>query len=177
VLTFAGDTYVGFEAGTLSDSELAFAQENIGILSGLYGLLRPLDSIQPYRLEMGTKLHTDAGQGLYRFWGETIAQEIRHRLDGHESQVVINLASKEYFSAVPVRALGCRVITPVFKEVRDGKAKVISFLAKRARGSMARYIVQNRITKPEALKEFSTDGYRFESQLSDSDEWVYVRAS
>jgi hypothetical protein len=125
---------------------------------------------------MGTKLQTQAGQGLYRFWGETIAEEIRQRLEGHEAQVVINLASKEYFSAVPIQALDCRVITPVFKEIRDGKAKVISFLAKRARGSMARYIVQNRITTPEDLKAFNTDGYRYEAQLSDSDEWTYVRS-
>ncbi len=176
-LTFAGDTYVGFEAATLTDTDLDFAQETIGILSGLYGLLRPLDSIQPYRLEMGTKVQTQAGQGLYRFWGESIAKEIKGRLDGHGERVLINLASKEYFGAVPLGALDCRVITPVFKELRDGKAKVISFLAKRARGSMARFIVQNRVTRPDDLKAFNTDGYRYEAQLSDSDEWTYVRSA
>ncbi|MGC6417411.1 MAG: peroxide stress protein YaaA [Bradymonadia bacterium] len=176
-LTFAGDTYQGFDAGSLSDEDLTFAQAHVGILSGLYGLLRPLDSIEPYRLEMGTKLETPKGVGLYRYWGHTITQEIERRVAGHKDQTVINLASKEYFSAVAAKSLSVPVVTPVFKEIRDGKAKVISFLAKKARGRMARFMVTERVQAAEGLKAFRADGYAYDAALSDEANWVFTRAN
>jgi cytoplasmic iron level regulating protein YaaA (DUF328/UPF0246 family) len=176
-LTFAGDTYVGFDASSLSAEDMTFAQAHIGILSGLYGILRPLDRIQPYRLEMGTRIETSRGTNLYRFWGDHLSERINALTEKHAHRALVNLASNEYFSAVDAKALTLPVITPVFKEVRDGKAKVISFLAKKARGSMARYIVQGRIEKPEALKDFREGGYRYEGSLSNAEEFVFLRES
>ena len=176
-LTFAGDTYVGFDGPSMSDEDLRFAQEHIGILSGLYGVLRPLDGIQPYRLEMGTKLETSRGKNLYQFWGQRITDRINACLGTHQDKTVVNLASNEYFSSIDQKALTGPVLTPVFKEVRNGKAKVISFMAKKARGAMARYIVDNRLTSPEGMKAFTTGGYAFDESLSDASTWVFLRAS
>jgi len=174
-LTFAGDTYVGLDAGSMSEEDLAWAQDHVRILSGLYGVLRPMDQIQPYRLEMGARLKTRRGDNLYKFWGDRITRALRADLEGHEQPVVVCLASKEYFSAVRPKKLGARVITPQFKERRDGTLKMISFLAKKARGMMARYMVERRVSDPEQLKGFDTDGYRYEPELSTDDTWVFAR--
>lgn len=174
-LTFAGDTYQGFDGNTLNDDTLQYAQRHLGILSGLYGLLSPLDAIEPYRLEMGTKLATPRGKSLYDFWGESIAEEINRRVADIGGSHIVNLASKEYFNAVSMGTLKVPVITPVFKDVRKGKAKIISFLAKRARGSMARYIVTNRISTPDELKSFEIGGYQFDATSSDAQHLVFIR--
>ena len=172
---FAGDTYVGLNAKTMSAEDIDYAQEHLGILSGLYGLLRPKDLIQAYRLEMGTKMKNKRGKNLYEFWGAKIAQEINTYTKKHSEQVVINLASNEYFSSVQVKELLGTVITPIFKEKRNGTLKIISFSAKRARGTMARYIIENRIENSSDLKKFNEDGYLFNSELSDEHNWVFVR--
>lgn len=174
-LTFAGDTYMGLDAGSLTDADLDYAQRHLGILSGLYGLLRPLDLMQPYRLEMGTKLETRRGPTLYKFWGDRITKRINALTEGHADRTVINLASKEYFSAVIPQKLAGGIITPAFKELRNGKAKMISFMAKKARGSMARYMVQHRVEAPEGLMAFDTGGYGFRPDLSTETEWVFLR--
>lgn len=174
-LAFRGDVYIGLDAPTLSSEELEYAQDRIRILSGLYGLLRPLDLIQPYRLEMGTKLKNGRGKDLYAFWGDSIAEALQRDFRGHSTKVLINLASNEYFKAARAKALGVRIVTPQFKEWRDGKAKVISFSAKRARGMMARYLVQQKIEQPEGMLDFELDGYRFDPDLSAEDDWVFVR--
>jgi hypothetical protein len=173
---FRGDVYVGLEAGTFSDSENAFAQEHLRILSGLYGLLRPLDLIQPYRLEMGTRLETPAGQDLYTFWRETLTAELGKAVAASGSRVLVNLASNEYFKAIDARALDARVITPVFKDEKNGKLKIISFYAKKARGLMAAWMIRQGVNDPEALKDFDVAGYRFNASLSDADTLVFTRA-
>lgn len=172
---FDGDTYVGLRAREFSKDELAFAQDHLGILSGMYGILRPRDAIQPYRLEMGTRLANPRGKNLYEFWGEGVAHKVNRRLEKLGSQVLINLASKEYFAVLAGGALRATVITPVFKEMRGGKPKIISFSAKRARGAMARYIVEQRLTEPAGLKKYKRDGYKFERSLSSESEWVFLR--
>jgi len=174
---FAGDTYVGLDALSLEDADLEYAQAHLGILSGLYGMLRPLDLMQPYRLEMGTRLKTKWGKNLYEYWGERITERINSLTEGHSDRTVINLASKEYFSSVKPKQLAGGVITPAFKELRDGKAKMISFMAKKARGSMARYMVQHRIETPEGLMAFDTGGYAFRPDLSNETDWVFLRES
>ena len=176
-LTFAGDTYVGLDAKSLSDADLNYAQDTLGILSGLYGLLRPLDLMQPYRLEMGTRLPVGERKDLYAFWGDKITERINEITKSHADKTVINLASNEYFSAVRPKLLNGSVLTPVFKEVRDGKAKVISFMAKRARGAMARYIVENRLQEPSGIKAFTEGGYRYAEELSNDAQWVFLRES
>ena len=145
------------------------------ILSGLYGLLRPLDVIAPYRLEMGTRLKTSRGDSLYDFWGERLSKAINADLAGQPAPIVLNLASTEYFSAVSQKALKARVITANFKEIKDGEARVLSFYAKRARGAMARFSIENRITDPEGIKAFDVDGYRFDTASSKADTWVFSR--
>jgi len=175
VLAFNGDTYVGLEAGSLSAEDLNFAQDHLRILSGLYGLLRPLDLVQPYRLEMGSRLKNPKGADLYEFWGDDLAAAIDDTVDGHGVPVVINLASNEYFKAVGAKALKARVITPVFKEVKNGEAKVLGMFAKRARGAMARYMITRRCEKPDQLKKFKDDGYAYQDHLSDDDTWVFTR--
>jgi cytoplasmic iron level regulating protein YaaA (DUF328/UPF0246 family) len=175
-VTFAGDTYQGLNAGEWSADDHRFAQDNLGILSGLYGLLRPLDTIQAHRLEMGTRLKTRRGTDLYQFWGDRISRRIDEALVGHSHPKLINLASGEYFRVVDATVLKASVITPVFKEVREGRAKVISFMAKRARGAMAGYIVCRRLTDPEALKDFDLDGYRFDPMVSDDQTFTFTRA-
>jgi len=172
---FRGDVYVGLDADTLDDEGRAFADGHVRILSGLYGLLRPLDLMQAYRLEMGTKCATDKGKTLYAYGGDRIAEGLNDDLKDAADPVVVNLASGEYFKAVKQKALKARVITPVFKEVKDGEGKVISFLAKKARGLMTRYVIDNRITEPEKLKAFDLEGYRFDPAQSDDDTWVFTR--
>lgn len=174
-LAFTGDTYVGLDASTMSDADLAFAQDHVRILSGLYGVLRPLDLIRPYRLEMGSKLNTRGAKNLYEFWGPTPAKAISEALEGHESPVIVNCASNEYFKAVDTKALGARVITPVFQDFKNGKYKVISFFAKRARGAMAAYVVRNRITNPDDLLAFDWGGYAYAADLSTDDAPVFTR--
>ncbi len=166
VLMFNGDTYQGLDADSLSDKDLAYAQDHLRILSGLYGLLRPLDLIQPYRLEMGSKLKNPSGEDLYDFWGASLTDAINETIARDKKPVVVNLASTEYSSAVHAKNINGQFITPVFKEVKNGQAKVIGLMAKRARGMMARYIIQNRIEAPEKLKDFKDDGYKFQAKLS-----------
>lgn len=174
-LAFAGDTYVGLDAPTLKADDLQYAQGHLRILSGLYGLLRPLDLIQPYRLEMGSKFPVDGKANLYEFWNGRIAEAINAATAKQQDRTLINLASNEYIKAVDRKALAGPVITPVFKEVRDGQAKVLGFVAKRARGTMARWIIENRIDDPERLKEFDAAGYQYRPELSKGENWVFTR--
>ena len=174
-LAFNGDTYQGLEAKTLSADDLHWAQDHLGILSGLYGLLRPLDAIQPYRLEMGSKLKTRRGASLYEYWGDTIAKALNARAADVGTDLLVNCASQEYFGAVDRKVLKLRVITPSFMEVKDDKPRIVSFFAKRARGAMARFIVENRLTAAEAIKDFTSGGYAYDADLSDGDTWAFVR--
>lgn len=174
-LAFAGDTYQGLEAASLDDDEMMWAQDHFRILSGLYGLLRPLDAIQPYRLEMGSRLKTAKGKTLYDYWGDTIARALNEQAQAIKAEVLVNCASQEYFGAVDLSALNLRVVTPVFMEEKPGGPKIVSFYAKRARGAMARYIIQRRLTDPEALTEFDTGGYRYVPDISEPDKPVFVR--
>lgn len=176
-LAFAGDTYTGLEAKSLDPEEMTWAQDHLRILSGLYGLLRPCDAIEPYRLEMGCRLKTARGATLYDWWGHRIARALNAQAQVVGTDVLINCASQEYFGAVDRAALKLRVITPVFLEERDGTARIISFFAKKARGAMARFIIQNRLTDPDALKEFDSGGYAFRPERSDADQWVFLRAT
>ena len=180
-LAFAGDVYGGLAAPTLSTDQLAWAQRHIAILSGLYGVLRPLDRLQPYRLEMGTALRTRRGKDLYAYWGDAIAEHLNGRLAADASPVVINLASQEYFKAADRPALKARVIDCVFEEWRGDKSgeqyKVISFFAKRARGLMARHAINERIATPEGLKRFDAEGYAFDATVSSRDRFVFRRRS
>ena len=175
MLAFRGDTYIGMRAETFDAPDMDFAQQHLRILSGLYGVLRPLDLIQPYRLEMGSSLANARGNTLYAWWGERIAKELRKQARSTGSAVLVNLASQEYFGAVDTAALGLRVVTPQFKEKRGGVLKIISFSAKRARGAMAGFAIRNRLQDPEALKAFDEDNYRFRPELSGENEWVFVR--
>jgi|TARA_B110000211_G_C14059601_1_gene544917 cytoplasmic iron level regulating protein YaaA (DUF328/UPF0246 family) len=168
---FKGDVYTGMDASSLTEDELNFAQESLSILSGLYGLLRPFDLMQAYRLEMGTKFATKRGKNLYEFWGDKITEEINAR----EKDTLLNLASNEYFKAVNKKTLRANLITPVFKDEKNGVLKVISFFAKKARGMMARYIIQNHITNVEEIKNFNLGGYAFNQSLSTDKEWVFTR--
>lgn len=174
-LAFNGDTYQGLEAKTLSADDLTWAQDHLAILSGLYGLLRPLDAIQPYRLEMGSRLKTRRGKSLYDYWGDTIAKTLNAQAAKQGSDTLINCASQEYFAAADRAALKLRVITPTFMELKDDKPRIVSFFAKRARGAMARFIVENRLTQPDKIKEFNAGGYAFDPDLSAGDKWVFLR--
>ena len=174
-LAFNGDTYQGLEARTLNQDDLAWAQDHLGILSGLYGVLRPLDAIQPYRLEMGSRLKTRRGKSLYDYWGDTIAKTLNARAAEVGTDVLINCASQEYFGAADRKALKLRVVTPIFMEVKDDRPRIVSFFAKRARGAMARYIIENRMSEPDGIKSFSADGYAYDTDLSEGDKWVFVR--
>ncbi len=175
VQMFSGDTYAGFEAGSLEPAEIAYAQQHFRILSGLYGLLRPLDIIQPHRLEMGTRLVNPEGRNLYEFWGDRIALELNAAAQGTGSKVLVNCASVEYFKAIDPQALALRIVTPVFMEDREGGPKVMAFFAKKARGAMARFIVQKRVEDIEGLKDFDTGGYHFQGDLSTPDKLVFLR--
>ena len=172
---FQGDVYVGLEADTFDDGDNAFAQEHLRILSGLYGLLRPLDLIQPYRLEMGTRLENPAGKDLYAFWKATLTAELDRAVAASGSPVLVNLASNEYFKAVDTKKLEARVITPVFKDEKNGKLKIISFYAKKARGLMAAWMIRQRLDDPEGLKEFDVAGYAYNAAKSEGDTLVFTR--
>jgi len=172
---FNGDTYVGLDAKTLKPADMDFAQNHLRILSGLYGLLRPLDLIQPYRLEMGARFQPPQAENLYGFWDGQLTAAINEATAKQPNRSVINLASVEYFKAVHEKSLIGPVITPVFKEVKSGVAKVLGMFAKRARGAMARYIINNRLEDPEQLKSFAVDGYGFRRDLSEGNTWVFTR--
>jgi len=174
-LAFNGDTYQGLEAKTLSEDDLRWAQDRLCILSGLYGILRPLDGIQPYRLEMGSRLKTRRGKSLYDYWGDTLAKSLTARARAHGSDTLINCASQEYFGAADRPALALRVITPQFLELKDDKPRTISFYAKRARGAMARYIIENRLENPEDILGFNAGGYAHDPDLSTPDKPAFIR--
>lgn len=173
-LAFAGDVYEGLDAASLNRADLAWAQTHLGILSGLYGLLRPLDLIQPYRLEMGTRLANHRGKDLYAYWGTLLGAAAKTAIAASGTPVLLNLASEEYFKAVQSTKLAT-VIQPVFEDWKGGKYKIISFYAKRARGLMTRYIIQNRIDEPEDLKNFDVDGYAHAPAASEGNRWVFRR--
>ncbi|MFT5613266.1 MAG: cytoplasmic iron level regulating protein YaaA (DUF328/UPF0246 family) [Granulosicoccus sp.] len=174
-LAFAGDTYLGLEAASLDDEEMGWAQDHLRILSGLYGLLRPLDAIQAYRLEMGSRLKTRRGKSLYDYWRDQLSKALNVQADIVGSDVLVNCASQEYFGAVAPKALKLRVVTPVFKEDKGGDPVIVSFYAKRARGAMARFIVQNRLTDPAALTSFDLGGYVYNAAMSEVDRPVFLR--
>lgn len=175
VLAFNGDVYAGLDAKTLPSEALAWAQDHLCILSGLYGVLRPLDYMQPYRLEMGTALPNAKGKNLYAFWGTQIADHLNTRLKKERDPVIVNLASVEYFKAVDLKALKAQVVTCVFEEFKAGHYKVVSFHAKKARGLMARFAATHAVSKPEQLKAFDLDGYAFNAGASDADRLVFRR--
>jgi len=175
VLAFNGDVYSGLDANTFSESDFDFAQQHFRILSGLYGLLKPLDLIQAYRLEMGTKLENVRGNNLYQFWGNIITNELNNALTEQGDDILINLASNEYFKAVNKKSLKATIITPQFKDWKNGQYKIISFYAKKARGLMARYIIQNNLTDVEQLKNFDLAGYQYSNDLTQGNEWVFTR--
>ena len=174
-LAFAGDTYQGLEATSLDSDEMLWAQNHLRILSGLYGILRPLDAIEPYRLEMGSRLKTSQGASLYDYWGQQLSEALNEQAAATKSNVLVNCASQEYFGAVDLSALTPQVITPVFMEYKAGKAKIVSFFAKKARGAMARYIIQNRLTQSDDLKSFDSGGYSYQPDQSDAHKWVFLR--
>jgi len=175
LLTFKGDVYVGLDAESFDKEELAFAQQHLSILSGLYGVLRPLDLMQAYRLEMGTRFENIRGKDLYAFWGDKITQQLNRQLKKNKSQTLVNLASTEYFKSVDVSSLEAEVITPIFKDQKNGVYKIISFYAKKARGLMAAYAIKNKVTDAKALKQFATDGYEYQADQSTDKEWVFTR--
>lgn len=174
-LAFDGDVYWGLEAASLSADALSYAQDHLRILSGLYGVLRPMDAIQPYRLEMGTRMANDRGKSLYEFWGARIAEQLKADLDGHTDTTVVNLASNEYFKAVDGKALGQRVIGAKFLNVKDGQARSLMYYAKHARGAMARWIMENRVDRADGLKDFNAGGYALDVSASTEDELVFTR--
>jgi cytoplasmic iron level regulating protein YaaA (DUF328/UPF0246 family) len=174
-MSFDGDVYTGLDARSLAPAQLDYMQARVRILSGLYGLLRPLDGMHPYRLEMGTKLANPRGKDLYAFWGETVTAALNEDIAAAGATALVNLASEEYFKSVKPKLLAAPVIVPVFEDWKNGKYKIISFFAKRARGMMARYAAVNRITAPEALKAFDVDGYAFEAGASTERQWVFRR--
>jgi cytoplasmic iron level regulating protein YaaA (DUF328/UPF0246 family) len=175
ILAFKGDVYAGLEAESFSDADFDYAQQHFRMLSGLYGLLKPLDLMQPYRLEMGTKLENKKGSNLYHFWGESITKKINKDMKDNGDELLVNLASNEYFKAVKPKLVKGTVITPVFKDCKNGQYKVISFFAKKARGMMAKYLIQNQVKTVEALKEFDMAGYYFAAEESTATELVFKR--
>ena len=174
VLAFKGDVYTGLDADTMDDEGLAFAQQHLRILSGLYGVLKPLDLIQPYRLEMGTQFANTKGKNLYQFWGGQLREEIETEASQSDA-VLVNLASNEYFKALEAKKLNTRIITPAFKDMKNGQYKMISFYAKKARGAMARFVVQNRLKTKDDLKGFAAGGYCYQPDQSDADHLVFER--
>ncbi|TVO69430.1 peroxide stress protein YaaA [Denitromonas ohlonensis] len=175
VFAFNGDVYDGLDAASLDAEGVAYAQQHLRILSGLYGVLRPLDLMQAYRLEMGTRLKTPAGKNLYEFWGDRPTEAINALLKKSSDAVLINLASEEYFKVIRPAALKGRLVTPVFEDWKGGRYKIISFHAKRARGQMVRYAIDHRLSEVDGLKQFDTDGYAFDAAASDADRWVFRR--
>ena len=172
---FAGDTYKGLSVEKLDKDDLDFAQKHLRILSGLYGLLRPLDQIEPYRLEMGSKLKGEHGSSLYEYWGNKISENLNQHAKTISSKILVNCASNEYFNAINTKNLLLKVITPIFMERKNGKEKIISFYAKNARGAMARFIIQNRLQSEEDLKKFDLDGYKYNAEKSNEGKLVFVR--
>src|SRR3990167_9282308 len=175
LLAFKGDVYTGLNAEDFSEADFDFAQTHLRMLSGLYGVLRPLDLMQPYRLEMGTKLANPRGNSLYGFWGERISGWLNEALAAQGDEVLLNLASNEYFSAVKRKALNARIIDTEFKDLKNGQYKIISFYAKKARGLMARYVIKERLTDPTGLKDFTYEGYRYSAENSKTDTLVFLR--
>lgn len=175
IFAFKGDVYTGLAVEKLSLDDIAFAEQHLCMLSGLYGVLRPLDRIQPHRLEMGTKLANPKGKDLYAFWGNAITEQLQQNINNQGDDVLINLASDEYFKAVKPEKLQARIIKPIFLDYKNGTYKVISLYAKKARGLMCRYLIQQRLTDPEALKEFDLEGYAFSQTESRANEWVFKR--
>ena len=175
ILAFRGNAYVGLNADAFTAADFDFAQQSLRILSGLYGVLRPLDLIQPYRLEMATKLKSPRGKNLYEFWGTRIAEALMKELKRQKDPVLMNLASNEYFKSVKPKQFDARIVTPNFQESHHGTHKSISAFAKKARGLMASYIIRNRLTDIEDVKSFDTEGYRFDAKLSSDGDWVFTR--
>lgn len=175
VLAFKGDVYTGLDAESFSAADFKFAQSHLRILSGLYGLLRPLDLMQPYRLEMGRKVDTERGKNLYEFWGTKITEGLNQQLKKLKSPYLINLASNEYFKSVKPKALDGEIITPEFKDWKNGQYKMMGVYAKKARGQLSRFVIQNRLTEPEQMKAFDVDGYGFNEELSSGNKWVFTR--
>tara|TARA_A100001037_G_scaffold109578_1_gene99827 strand:+ start:663 stop:1436 length:774 start_codon:yes stop_codon:yes gene_type:complete len=175
IFAFKGDVYTGLSAYSLKKSDINFLDKHVRILSGLYGILKPLDLMSPYRLEMGTKLETSEGKDLYEFWGQEITNSINESISTHKSKYILNLASVEYFSSVKKDLLNGEVISPVFKDYKNGKYKIISFFAKKARGSMTRYLVENRIDSPKDISGFDYDGYKYSKSESTEFSPVFLR--
>jgi cytoplasmic iron level regulating protein YaaA (DUF328/UPF0246 family) len=175
LLAFKGDVYTGLNAEDFNQADFAYAQQHLRMLSGLYGLLRPLDLMQPYRLEMGTKLANPRGKNLYEFWGERISGYLNQALEEQGDNLLLNLASNEYFSAVKLKALNARVVNTEFKDLKNGQYKIISFYAKKARGMMARYVIKERLNDPDGLKDFNYQGYRYHAEHSKPDSLVFLR--
>lgn len=175
ILAFKGDVYTGLDAQSLSAEDFDYAQQHLRILSGLYGVLRPLDLMQPYRLEMGTKLDNPKGKNLYEFWGERLTQSLNQCLAEQKSKVLLNLASNEYFKAVKPKQLDGTLINVDFKDFKNDQYKIISFYAKKARGIMARYVIQHKIDSVEALKDFTEQGYYYNTEQSKPDHLVFLR--
>ncbi|MGS2723559.1 peroxide stress protein YaaA [Porticoccus sp. GXU_MW_L64] len=175
LLAFKGDVYTGLDAESFTQHDFNWAQKHLRILSGLYGLLKPLDLIQPYRLEMGTKFANKGGKNLYEFWGDTLTDVLNKELATEKKPVLINLASNEYFKAVNTKSLNAEIITPAFKDYKNGQYKMISFYAKKARGLMSAYIIKNRLNNPDDIKNFDTAGYYFSPEQSKGNNWVFLR--
>ena len=175
IFAFKGDVYIGLDAYSMTARNVEFAQDHLRILSGLYGVLRPLDLMQAYRLEMGTRIDTDTGNNLYQFWDGRITKTLNHELEQSGANSLINLASNEYFKSIKPKLLKAEVITPVFRDYNKGSYQVIGFYAKKARGLMARFLIDNEIDNPAGLMDFSTEGYAFNKAMSNSHEWVFTR--
>ncbi|HEY9279467.1 MAG TPA: peroxide stress protein YaaA [Eoetvoesiella sp.] len=175
ILAFNGDVYEGLDASGFSDAQLEWAQEHVAMLSGLYGVLRPLDLMQPYRLEMGTRLANKNGNSLYAYWGTQIAEYLNQRLENQRNPLILNLASEEYFKVVDLKVLKAKVVQCVFQDYKNGAWKVISFHAKRARGLMARYVIEKKISKPVALQNFASEGYAYAPEESTDNKLVFRR--
>ena len=175
VLAFKGDVYTGLDAGSFSSADFKFAQQHLRILSGLYGLLRPLDLMQPYRMEMGRKIDTQRGKNLYEFWGSTITEGLNKQLKKLKSPYLINLASNEYFKSVKPKLLEGEIITPEFKDWKNGQYKMLGVYAKKARGQLSRFVIQNQLSDPEDMKAFDVDGYGYNKKLSAGNKWVFTR--
>ncbi len=173
LLAFTGEVFRGLQADSMNEEDLMYAQDHLRILSGLYGVLKPLDAIQAYRLEMGTKLNHNEFDNLYKFWGDRITLKVNSALD--ESKTIINLASNEYFKSLKTKKIKAKVITPVFKDYKNGVLKVITIYAKNSRGQMANFIIKNRIEEPEYIKAFDVNGYQFDANSSDGNTWTFVR--
>lgn len=175
ICAFKGDVYTGLNVNDWGEKDFDFAQSHISILSGLYGVLRPLDYISAYRLEMGSKLQTKKGDNLYEYWGDKITKSIEAKLLEQSDSVLINLASNEYFKSIKSKSINAEIITPIFKDFKNGDYKIISFYAKKARGMMSRFVIKNQLSKPEQLKEFTDGGYSYNDRLSKGNEWVFTR--